>query len=198
VELLTGALFLLGVVHFGPTRVALKFLYLCRDPGALIVTDFEERILPDEFTLGGTIAGLVLAAFIPMAPGLMAILLPSVWDLRLISVLESAAAPCSRAASCGDSVRSMQKIRHREGLGFGDVKMVMMMGTFFRHPGYSADVDRRVGDGKRGGFDLYLREERRRLDLRIAVRQFSGIAALGVALYAGPSWPGMDDSDPSR
>jgi len=44
-ELLTGALFLLGVVHFGPTRVALKFCIFAAIQVALIVTDFEERIL---------------------------------------------------------------------------------------------------------------------------------------------------------
>ncbi|MEI9813385.1 MAG: hypothetical protein WDO18_12415 [Acidobacteriota bacterium] len=34
----------------------------------LIATDFEVRILPDEFTKGGTLLGLVLAWFVPLNP----------------------------------------------------------------------------------------------------------------------------------
>ena len=32
---------------------------------ALIFCDLEERILPDELTLGGALAGLVFALFVP-------------------------------------------------------------------------------------------------------------------------------------
>jgi leader peptidase (prepilin peptidase)/N-methyltransferase len=52
VEFATGALFFYFVTAFGPTALAAKLCCLSAMLLALIVTDFEERILPDEFTIG--------------------------------------------------------------------------------------------------------------------------------------------------
>src|SRR5215469_9245181 len=48
------------------TAAAVKFAVFSAILIALIASDFEERILPDEFTLGGTAIGLVLAPFVPI------------------------------------------------------------------------------------------------------------------------------------
>src|SRR5437868_3257010 len=61
VELLTGAAFFFAVYKYGVTPIALKLAIFAAMQIALIFTDLEARILPDEFTLGGTLVGILLA-----------------------------------------------------------------------------------------------------------------------------------------
>src|SRR5438132_9924096 len=70
VELATGVAFAACFHLLGPTWYAVKFSAFSAILIALIATDFEERILPDEFTLGGTALGLILAWFVPMDGGI--------------------------------------------------------------------------------------------------------------------------------
>ncbi len=53
VELLTGAAFFCAVWMLGPTAAAIKFCVFAAIAITLMFSDLEERILPDEFTLGG-------------------------------------------------------------------------------------------------------------------------------------------------
>jgi leader peptidase (prepilin peptidase) / N-methyltransferase len=130
VELLTGAAFFCAVWFLGPAAAAAKFCVFGAIVIALLFSDLEERILPDEFTLGGAAAGIVFAAFVPLNPGIVALLFHTARNQRLLSLGESlfAAAFCSGALWLVGTL--YQKVRHREGLGFGDVKMVAMIGAF--------------------------------------------------------------------
>src|SRR5580704_16683387 len=71
VELATVLAFAVCAVVLGVTLLAVKFAVFSAILITLIATDFEEHILPDEFTLGGTLVGLVLALFIRVESGLM-------------------------------------------------------------------------------------------------------------------------------
>ena len=71
------------------TAAAIKFCVYAAILITLIFSDLEERILPDEFTLGGAVAGVVIAVFVPLNWGLVALLLHSIHNIRLISVGES-------------------------------------------------------------------------------------------------------------
>ena len=130
VELLTAVFFFCAVWMLGPTIAALKFCVFAAILVTLVFSDLEERILPDEFTLGGTAAGVIFAAFVPFTYGIMRMLLLRVDNPRLVSMAESLFA----ALFCGGTLWLVgylyEKIRHREGLGFGDVKMVAMIGAF--------------------------------------------------------------------
>ena len=130
VELLTGASFFCAVWMLGPTAAAMKFCLFSAILIALVFSDLEERILPDEFTLGGTAAGVIFAAFVPFTFGIVRMLLMRVDNPRLVSMAESLFA----ALFCGGTLWLVgflyEKFRHREGLGFGDVKMVAMIGAF--------------------------------------------------------------------
>jgi leader peptidase (prepilin peptidase)/N-methyltransferase len=129
VELLTAAAFACAIWFLGVTAAGLKFSVFGAILITLVFSDLEERILPDEFTLGGTAAGLVFAAFVPIHWSILPLLLP-VRNQRVISVGDSlfSAAFCSGVLWAVGAL--YQKIRHREGLGLGDVKMVAMIGAF--------------------------------------------------------------------
>jgi leader peptidase (prepilin peptidase)/N-methyltransferase len=131
VEILTAAAFACAIWFLGVTAAGLKFCVFGAILVTLVFSDLEERILPDEFTLGGTAAGLVFAAFVPLRWSILQLLLPlSAQNPRVISVGDSlfSAAFCSGVLWAVGAL--YQKIRHREGLGLGDVKMVAMIGAF--------------------------------------------------------------------
>ncbi len=129
VELATAAVFALCVAALGWSLPALKYSIFSAIMITLIATDIEERILPDEFTLGGTAIGLVFSAFVPL--GLVAtIVLPVRWGPRWLSVVESAIGAGVASGGFWLFGWAFEKIRHREGLGLGDVKMIAMIGAF--------------------------------------------------------------------
>jgi leader peptidase (prepilin peptidase) / N-methyltransferase len=133
VELLTGALFFVYVWKLGPTLAALKFCLYGAALVGLIFADLEERILPDEFTLGGAAVGLVLACFVPVKDEIAAGLLwlaGAHWSPPWTSLAEAvlgAGLPCMFLWLGG---WLYLKLRHREGLGLGDVKLIAMVGAF--------------------------------------------------------------------
>ena len=79
VELATAAAFAGWVAAFGVTLPALKFSIFSAILITLIASDWEERILPDEFTIGGSVAALILAWFVPMRQEFSLLLLPRVF-----------------------------------------------------------------------------------------------------------------------
>ncbi len=130
VELATGLAFALCVVYLGVTLLAVKYAVFSAILIALIATDFEEHILPDEFTLGGTLVGLVLAVFVPVEPGLVSLLMPPSVGLRWKSLAEAIFSAGFFSGILWFAGWAYEKMRHREGLGLGDVKMVAMVGAF--------------------------------------------------------------------
>jgi len=130
VELLTGALFAYCVAVFGLTLGALKLSLFCAFQIALIATDIEERILPDELTVGGTVLGLVLAWFVPVEPFFSYFIAGANTDARWLSLVDSFIGAFFAGGVVWFIRFVYEKIRHREGMGFGDVKMMMMIGAF--------------------------------------------------------------------
>lgn len=115
VELFTGFSFWLPYhFYFGelPVYAGFCILFLCLLI-ALALIDLEHQLLPDELTLGGAVVFLVYAFFNPMVPPTAAI-----------------------AASFGSALLFAGlyffyiKVRKLEGLGQGDIKMMLMLGAF--------------------------------------------------------------------
>ena len=135
VELLTGALFLACYLRFGPTLDAVKWAVFGSLLLVLIVTDARERILPDAINFPGLAIGLILSLLIPDRDNTMP------WiAAHLFSVLPPAAVLSLCDAILGAAVgggslwlvsEGYYRLRGREGMGLGDVKMMAMVGAFF-------------------------------------------------------------------
>ena len=134
VELATAVAFAASVWAFGVTPQGFKYALFGAIMITLVASDSESRILPDEFTIGGSIAGLILAWFVPMEQGLSFLFVPFAWGRHAISLADSllgGAVPSGAIWLCG---WLYAKIRGREGLGFGDVKMIFLIGAFLGLP----------------------------------------------------------------
>jgi leader peptidase (prepilin peptidase) / N-methyltransferase len=130
VEALTAVLFLVFVLVLGPTLAALKLCVFSALIIGLMFADIEERILPDEFTLGGVVLGLMFSALVPFHDTFSAVFLPPYWSHTWHSLAESALGAVLPALLMWALGAAYMKIRKKEGLGLGDVKMVAMIGAF--------------------------------------------------------------------
>jgi leader peptidase (prepilin peptidase)/N-methyltransferase len=133
VEISTGVLFFIYLLRMGPTPAAVKYCVLGALLVGLLFTDLEERILPDEFTLGGALLGLILSFFIPVqdisAHALLWILKIDA-NKRMLSFAESLVGAMVPALFLWFGGFLYEKIRKREGMGLGDIKMMMLIGSF--------------------------------------------------------------------
>lgn len=133
VELITALLFVACYLCFGLSLVGLKWIFFSCILVVLVVTDFRERILPDVVNWFGVGLGLVFAAYVPPVDGVASMLLHRYVDVpRWTSgVLDAILG----AIFCGGllwfTAWLYKVVRHRDGMGFGDVKMMFMVGTFF-------------------------------------------------------------------
>ena len=130
VELLTGSMFFCSFWFLGPTLAAAKFCVFSAILIALVFSDLEEHILPDEFTLGGTVVGVIFAAFVPMGGGIFFLLFMTTKNQWLVSMGDSLLAAAVYSGALWVFRALYEKVRHREGMGLGDVKMAAMIGAF--------------------------------------------------------------------
>jgi leader peptidase (prepilin peptidase) / N-methyltransferase len=134
VELLTGVLFWSCYYAFGLTIEALKWAIFSALLVVLIFTDMRERILPDVVNYSGFVAALVLSLLTKPSDG------SALWIAnRLFAypppqpVLSLADALLGAAFGAGLLWLVAEvyfRLRGREGMGRGDVKMMLMAGAF--------------------------------------------------------------------
>jgi leader peptidase (prepilin peptidase)/N-methyltransferase len=110
VEIVTAVIFVLHWYSFGPTvLLPLRLVFAC----ALVVLfliDLEHQILPDVITLPGIVTGVVCSLFLPPGP-VMSILGVLVGGGLLWAIAEA-----------------WFRLRKVDAMGFGDVKMLAMVG----------------------------------------------------------------------
>jgi leader peptidase (prepilin peptidase) / N-methyltransferase len=112
VEALTAAMFAAAWWYYGPgVLLASRLVFGC----ALVVLfaiDLEHHLLPNAITLPGIVAGFGFSLF--TEPG---------WQASIIGALAGGGALFAIA-------EAYYRVRHEEGLGMGDVKMLAMIGAF--------------------------------------------------------------------
>lgn len=139
VELLAALAFFVSIRTWGlssPTLVNSLFLAAVI---VLVFTDYDHRILPNKITLPGTVAGIVLSPWQDPAFYMDTV---SVAAASLFGSAAPAALPWVGSvlgAAIGGGLLlavgfAYEKLRRRQGLGMGDVKMMALVGAFLGWP----------------------------------------------------------------
>jgi|SRR5579875_2161714 len=129
VEFETACLFALVVFEYGWTLAGLKWCLFEALLVALFWTDLEERILPDELTIGGTAAGLIFSLWVAV-PSVAGNLLAPTAKTPVKSLLSAALAAVVLVAPLWGLGALYGAVRKREGLGLGDVKLLLLIAVF--------------------------------------------------------------------
>jgi leader peptidase (prepilin peptidase)/N-methyltransferase len=137
IELLTGLLFLACYWYFGFTISALKYCAFGFLLLGLIFIDAETKLLPDQLTLTGLALGIVFSLLVPVndlvsqfLPGLVNLPFSADISSRLLSLLDSFVGASVGAAFIYGAGAIYLRWRGTEGMGFGDVKLMAMVGAF--------------------------------------------------------------------
>lgn len=134
VELLTGLLFVGCYLMFGLSFEALKWAIFAALLVVLTITDLRERILPDVVNFTGLGLALALSLVTKPVDGSAGWIAGRLLGLSLpVPALSLADALIGAAAASGllwVVAEGYFRLRGREGMGLGDVKMMAMAGAF--------------------------------------------------------------------
>jgi len=102
----------------------------------LIFIDAEHKLLPDRLTLPGLILGILFSLFVPVQP-LLTLIMPVRWFDLPPAIMVSTVSLVEALLGAGISALLLFavgevyfRLRHVEGMGFGDVKLMAMVGAF--------------------------------------------------------------------
>ena len=137
VELLTGGLFLACYWYFGLTPATLKYCAFGFLLLGLIFSDAETKLLPDKLTLPGLALGLLFSLIVPVndvasqfVPGMVNLPFSDDLAARLLSLVDSLLGAAVGASFIYGVGAMYLRWRGTEGMGFGDVKLMAMVGAF--------------------------------------------------------------------
>ena len=137
IEVLTGVLFLGCYAYLGLTLATLKYCVFGFLLLGLIFTDAETKLLPDKLTLPGLALGFVFSLIVPLndvasqfLPGTINLPFSSDLAAHLFSLFDSLLGAALGASFIYGAGAVYLRWRGMEGMGFGDVKLMAMVGAF--------------------------------------------------------------------
>jgi leader peptidase (prepilin peptidase)/N-methyltransferase len=190
VEALTGLLWFGITLSQGLSANSLRLCTFAALIVGLVFSDLEERILPDEFTLGGTALGIVFAALTTPEYRLFALLLPAEWGRAWVSAIDAVLSAAAVSGILWFAGWAFHRLRKREGLGFGDVKMAAMLGAFLGLQGALLALILGSVLGSVVGLTYIFATGKDASTYKLPFGTFLGAAALAFALLEGQfvSW----------
>ncbi|MGB9464585.1 MAG: A24 family peptidase, partial [Candidatus Acidiferrum sp.] len=121
-------------LEFGITQATVKWLFFICLIIILTVTDLRVRLLPDVITWPGFAAGVLFSAFVPPNDGtaflLSLRLFHSLPPERFLGVIEALLGAAFGSLMLWGAAALYKVVRGRDGMGQGDVKMMLMVGAF--------------------------------------------------------------------
>jgi leader peptidase (prepilin peptidase) / N-methyltransferase len=113
VELATALLWAAAILHFGPTIEGLRAALFLSILLGIAMTDAREMVIPDQFSLGGTLVGILFAA-VPGGFSLTQSLIGALFGYAGLWVVKIVA----------------EKALGKPALGVGDIHMMAFVGAF--------------------------------------------------------------------
>ena len=137
IELANGLLWLACYWYFGWTLWLVKYCAFSFLLLGLIFTDAETKLLPDKLTMPGLLLGVIFSLIVPVddlasqfLPGIVSLPVSSELSARIFSLLDSLLGAAVGAAFIYGAGAIYLRWRGTEGMGFGDVKLMAMVGAF--------------------------------------------------------------------
>jgi len=138
VEAFTGFMSVILYLKFGLSLEWGIYLVFCGALLVLALIDMEHRILPDVITLNGIWVGFIVSAVLAQPNGFVTRILRWVgWEVsnpRIVAVIGSSLGVVVGGGLLWCVGEAFYRIRGIEGMGFGDVKMMAMVGAFLGAP----------------------------------------------------------------
>lgn len=189
VELLTAVLFWGCYYAFGLTMEALKWAIFSALMIVLVFTDLRERILPDVVNFSGFAVGLALSLVTKPTDGTALWLANRVFDFPPPAPVTSLADALLGAAFGSGLLwlvaEAYFRFRGREGMGLGDVKMMLMAGAFLGLKRTALTILAGSVLGSLLGL-AFMMARRKGSDYELPFGSFLGMAAVLVMFFGAP------------
>ncbi|HEV2287611.1 MAG TPA: prepilin peptidase [Candidatus Acidoferrales bacterium] len=134
VEMVTGLLFLACYAAYGNSVVTAKWIAFCAILVVLAFTDWRERLLPDKVNFTGLAIGLLFSFFARPEDSTALWLANHLFEFppptRVISFADALIGAIVGGGILWVIGEGYFRLRGREGMGLGDVKMMLMAGSF--------------------------------------------------------------------
>jgi leader peptidase (prepilin peptidase) / N-methyltransferase len=189
VEILNGALYLACYLTFGVTIEAVKWAIFGSLILILVFTDLRERILPDVVNFTGFAIGILLSLFLPPADGTALWLANHYFSfappMPVVSLVDALFGAAFGSGILWIISEGYFRLRKREGMGLGDVKMMLMAGAFL---GLKRTVLTILLGSVLGSVlgVAFIAIRRKRTDYELPFGTFLGAGALLVVFFGTP------------
>jgi leader peptidase (prepilin peptidase)/N-methyltransferase len=190
VEALTAALFAAVTWHDGLSFALAFDLAFTASLVALVFIDAEHMILPNVITYPGMIFALVARLFVPYLAGPahfedlphLVSILPAKLPLGVVSLIGGLIGALAGGGSLWLMGFLWEKVRGVEAMGFGDVKMMLMVGAYLGWRLTILTILLAAFTGSLAGIAVMLQRGQRNMQMMLPFGIFLGIGSIASLL----------------